>query len=260
MRQRRAAVVVALLVVGPPASGERIRHAAERRIGLRFGIVDVGHVRVSIRRSRSRCSRWSRRRLPFPLQRDADRVVFLPAELGVVIVPVAAHRRAERHVVARHDRRHQVDLVLVAARHVVLAQRIDRVRQQAALGHDEARQAVRIGEVVGIVVVAVAVLLQERVVRAERQPVERAVDPGQLDAVVVDLAALAVARLVAAVRVGRAERVVLAELPVGADVAVDRLHVERQAAMRVRFDSAAPGYHKPTSPGTMLPCAPFSLM
>src|SRR5689334_16448817 len=73
--QRRAGVVVSLLILGPPATIERIGLAAERRIAAELEIVDIRHVqrRAIVAVIDARVGQW--RRLPFPLQRDADGVV-----------------------------------------------------------------------------------------------------------------------------------------------------------------------------------------
>ena len=228
--QRRTGVVVTLPVVGPPALTVRIGRAAERRIRSGFLIVDVGQAQFGPIISVVDAGIRRRRRLPFPLQRHPECVVALAAEHGVVIVPVAAQRCAERHVVARHDRGHEIDLVLVAAADIVLAQRIDGMCRHAAGRCDETGQADRVGEVIRVVVVAVPGLFQIGDVRAQGQPIQGPVDPGQLNAVVIDLAAFAIGWFVAVVRVSGAERVVEPKLPVGTERAFDCLHVEWQAA------------------------------
>src|SRR3546814_15173221 len=81
-----------------------------------------------------------RRWLPFPLQAAAEGVVGAAAEGGVVVVPVAAHRGVEGHLVRQGEGRHQVDLVLRAAADVVLAKLRNGSSEEGRVGKECVRK------------------------------------------------------------------------------------------------------------------------
>src|SRR3546814_2831804 len=98
-----AGVVVALAVVDPPAVGDGVGGAAQGRIGGQRGVVDVGDVQVRTVVAVPGAGDGGRRWLPFPLQAAAEGVVGAAAEGGVVVVPVAAHRGVEGHLVRQGE-------------------------------------------------------------------------------------------------------------------------------------------------------------
>src|SRR3546814_6373942 len=86
------------------------------------------------------------------------------------------------------------------------------------------------GELVGIVVVFAAGALEPGVVGAEGQPVERAAVPVELDRIVLGGGDLAMGALGALEGVGRAQRVLVVQAPVGAGRELVQFAVQRQVA------------------------------